>query len=156
MDEGTCQFSVPDINFVNNGTSDFENRENCPLVRQMTSPLSLPDFSPPPSPVLGDICGPGAVQVGSRELCTLGHHHTLRGDDQKVSLSLCLSRVLVLIAFHNLLLCSECVHDVRVLLLLCSLLSRLPYKVFSQRLGKGNFNIARSILDLIYTQALLW
>ena len=37
-----------------------------------------------------------------------------------------------------------------------SFLSRLPYKVFSERLGKGNFNIAKSILDLIYTQALLW
>ena len=37
-----------------------------------------------------------------------------------------------------------------------SLLSRLPYNLFSQRLGKGTFNIARSILDLIYTQALLW
>jgi hypothetical protein len=36
-----------------------------------------------------------------------------------------------------------------------NLLSRLPYKVF-QRMGKGNFNIAKSILDLIYTQALLW
>ena len=96
MEEGTCQFSVPEINFINNGTSDFENRENCPLVRQMTSSLSLPD-SPPPSPVLGDICGPGAVQVGSRELCTLSHHHTLRGDDQKVSLSLHLSGVLVLL-----------------------------------------------------------
>jgi hypothetical protein len=35
-------------------------------------------------------------------------------------------------------------------------LSRLPYKMLNERLGKGDFNIAKSILDLIYTQALLW
>ena len=37
-----------------------------------------------------------------------------------------------------------------------SVVSRIRWKGLGEKIGKGNFNIPKSILDLIYTQALLW
>lgn len=37
-----------------------------------------------------------------------------------------------------------------------SIVSRVRFKGLGAKIGKGNFNIPKSILDLIYTQSLLW
>lgn len=37
-----------------------------------------------------------------------------------------------------------------------NVISRIHWKGIGEKIGKGNFNIPKSILDLIYTQALLW
>ena len=44
----------------------------------------------------------------------------------------------------------------RAVLFTCSVVSRIRWKGIGEKIGKGNFNIPKSILDLIYTQALLW
>ena len=36
--------------------------------------------------VLGDVCGAGALQARPHQLCPLGNHHHLRGDNQEVRL----------------------------------------------------------------------
>ena len=43
-----------------------------------------------------------------------------------------------------------------ILFVFCSIISRIKWKKIGQKIGKANFNIPKSTLDLIYTQTLLW